>query len=340
LPTFTNRTKAKKNLYAHCDLDLPSILLAKLFSKPIPGMDYNCDATRYYRVMRNKYELNLTLYYCARAGCGHEISIPSESLYTFLGSDDSNFWCEYCQGEPWAELRGIPAQDIPSSLKLLKGFDLNKVPFTEPGTSEEANKKYKPYSKRSFLRQYSEWLQIHVHNAVCGSRTSINIFQEFDEEQQQYIESQNYEVADQCDHKPCQFLTQKALKPEPIECSVINALCDIKGPYGLCQTGDEAMILQNYLTLTGGEHFPMLIPQPSILLGKKRPDFIVYVPITKFQYSKRVVLIDRSNKTDSQKKEENLVYEKEGYAVKRILIDGQGSYFKKARELALWIKGE
>lgn len=82
----------------------------------------------------------------------------------------------------------------------------------------------------------------------------------------------------------------------------------------------------------------MLIPQPSILHGKRRPDFVCFVPITKFQYLKIVVLVDRPGKLPSIIATENAEYEQQGFIVKRVLIDSQTTYFKLARELVLWLE--
>ena len=98
------------------------------------------------------------------------------------------------------------------------------------------------------------------------------------------------------------------------------------------------MILQQYLILTGGVHFPMLIPQASILKGKRRADFLCFVPLTKFQYRKIAVLVDRPGKKPSELRLENTDYESEDFVVRRILIDRKNSYFKIARELVNWIE--
>jgi hypothetical protein len=84
----------------------------------------------------------------------------------------------------------------------------------------------------------------------------------------------------------------------------------------------------------------MLIPQPSILSGQKRPDFLCFVPITKFQYQSVAVLVDRPGKPQKEMDDENALYKKEGYFVKRILVDWgrRFSYFKAARALKNWVE--
>jgi len=86
----------------------------------------------------------------------------------------------------------------------------------------------------------------------------------------------------------------------------------------------------------------MLIPQPSILSGAKRPDFLCFVPITKFQYQSVAVLIDRPGKLTREMDDEKALYEKQGYRVYRITVDWETgfSYFKAARQLKNWVEIE
>jgi hypothetical protein len=81
----------------------------------------------------------------------------------------------------------------------------------------------------------------------------------------------------------------------------------------------------------------MLIPQPSILHGKRRPDFICYVPVTRFQYHKVAVLVDRPGKDPQMIAAENSDYNQQDFIVKRLLVEPQQSPFKRARELVLWL---
>ena len=83
----------------------------------------------------------------------------------------------------------------------------------------------------------------------------------------------------------------------------------------------------------------MMIPQPSILSGQKRPDFLCFAPITKFQYQPVAMLVDRAGKPQAAIDADNAIYRKEGYCVKRILVDPENfSYFKAARELKNWVE--
>lgn len=85
----------------------------------------------------------------------------------------------------------------------------------------------------------------------------------------------------------------------------------------------------------------MLIPQPSLFKGKKRPDFVCFVPVAKFQYHKVVVLVDRFGKDPTVSSREDAEYKGEGYVVRRVVVDPTdrgNSYFKRARELVLWFQ--
>jgi hypothetical protein len=97
--------------------------------------------------------------------------------------------------------------------------------------------------------------------------------------------------------------------------------------------------LKRYLSLNGGQHYPMLIPQPSLLKGMKRPDFLCFVPLSKFQYQKVGVLIDRPGKEQEAIQKETRLYESQGYIVRRIEIDpASKNYFVAARKLSNWIE--
>jgi hypothetical protein len=289
--------------------------------------------------MKSSYDLLLTKYRCKR--CETPIEVQSESFYYFSGPDDSSFWCPSCEDLPQPDFQGVPAEELPTELQLTKGFRLKSVPPAEFADVKSWNLLYRPFSKRSFLQQYSGWLKLAGAESFCEPESNAAVNAKFDQHKQTYSNEVEYEIADSCEGVNCQFLGSSCLKPEKVRCSLVRMLCDVKGPYGLCETGDEAMILQQYLLLTGGEHFPMLVPQPSILKGKKRPDFICFVPITKFQYHKVVVLVDRPHKDEARTSTEDAEYRDEGFLIRRILVDPadhDNSYFKRARELVLWLQ--
>jgi hypothetical protein len=294
------------------------------------------DVTKKDARVKDKYFRSLSLYECRR--CHMPIEVESEQFYWFGGPDDPNFWCPNCQDLPQADIIGAPAEQLPAELHLPKGFTIMIVPPAEPADVKTWNAKFKPYSKRSFLRQYLDWVKLSGLGAPCSLNSCLTAFAPFDVVTQQYDNAVIYQVADLCDGRPCQFLRNETMKPTDVNCDTIWLLCDVRGTYGLCETGDEAMFLQQYLLLSGDEHFPMLIPQPSILKGARRPDFVAFVPVTKFQYHKVAILVDRPGKDANQMRSEENDYEQDGYVVRRVLIDGQGSYYKKARELILWME--
>lgn len=286
--------------------------------------------------MKDIYNHNVTLYKCKR--CNTTFEIESDSFHWFQSADDAHFWCPACEDMPQAEIVGHAAENLPLELLLPKNFTCRIVPLLEPREIDNANILYRPYSKRSFLQQYIEWIR-SSNGSTCKLSSEITVSPSFDPEKQIYTSSLDYRIYDSCNYSVCQFLQSNTIKPENIKCSIIEMLCDTKGAYGLCQTGDEAMILQQYLILTGAEHFPMLIPQASILKGKRRPDFICFVPVSKFQYYKVAILIDRPGKEPTNIRAENDEYQNEGYVIKRINIEPNNkSYFKIARELSLWIQ--
>jgi len=232
----------------------------------------------------------------------------------------------------------MPAENLPYEFQLPHKFFCNAVPKAELGNHDDFNYLYRPYSKRSFLRQYIDWLKKNDHHLHCDFTSHVTLETKFDFERQEYTNDIQYTISDTCSNSSCQFLTSKAVKPLDTYCPTIEILCNIKSEYGLCQTADEAMILKQYLTITGDVHFPMLIPQPSILSGKKRPDFICFVPASKFQYHKVAILIDRPGKDPKSIQDEDKLYKEEGFVVRRIEISKPGkSYFKWARDLVLYV---
>lgn len=297
--------------------------------------------------MRHRYDLAVTRYICDREKCQTPFDIPSDALYEFAGADDSFFWCAACECEPHARLLGTPAHELPDTLQLPQQFSIRPVPRLDPSDDVElGNLMYRPYSQRSFLRQYLEWLVFCGVDTACEFQPTATCFKKFDAETQRYTDEIDYELVDDCNgSSTCQFLRTETVKPlceNEIVCASIKLLCTKQPPYGLCQTNDEANILRNYLLISGGDHFPMLIPQPSILSGAKRPDFLCFIPITKFQFQTVVVLVDRPGKPERQINNENAIYDNHGYHVRRILVDWDSgfSYFKAARDLKNWVESQ
>lgn len=294
-------------------------------------------------MMTSQYELEITLYRCAR--CGTSLRVESDSFYWFSGPDDPEFWCPSCEDLPIATLVGIPAQDLPEVLSLPRGFALRPVPDIESDNArdiEEANQLYRPYTKRNFLSQYQKLLQQGGLEATCHQEPSTLRPTRFDPQTQRYVAEREVRIEDKCSGSVCQFLQAEVFKPVESTCLVIKELCQIqsRSRFGLCQTGDEAQILGWYLLLTGGIHCPMLIPQASIFSGERRPDFLCYLPISRFQYHPVAVLVDRPGKARAQTDSEDRYYRSKGFKLKRIGVDGATSHYKLARELKLWLEGE
>jgi hypothetical protein len=289
--------------------------------------------------MKNRYDFCVTRYRCKR--CGTPIDIESDVFHYFSGPDDSSFWCPTCQDFPYAESVGTPADELPTEIQLPKAFQLRAVPIAEMSDVNTWNLLYRCYSKRSFFQQYLGWLKLSGAEDLCEPSPNVSVNAKFDHHRQLYTHETEYEITDTCADATCQFLRAGCLKPEQVSCTLVRLLCDVKGTFGMCQTGDEAMILQWFLLMTGDEHFPMLIPQPSVLKGKRRPDFMCFVPVTKFQYHKVVVLVDRPGKDRELTKGEDTQYKDEGFLVRRIDVDPadhSNSHFKRARELVLWLQ--
>ena len=288
--------------------------------------------------MIEKYDLAVTWYRCTR--CRTPIEVPSDSFYRFSGAEDPAFWCPTCEDMPQAAIVGTPAADLPPELQLPNGFVLRSVPSAKPGDVFTWNVLFRPYSKRSFLRQYRAWLALKSDCPICALESDVSVRAKFDPEIQRYSAEIETTISDICAGAPCQFLARKALQHEEVQCTALRALCDTRGKFGLCQTGDEAMLLQQYVVLTGDEHFPMLIPQVSILRGARRADFLCFVPVSRFQYQKVAVLVDRPGKDAKVITDEDAAYGLEGFVVKRIVIDPTAglSYFNRARGLCLWLQ--
>ena len=85
--------------------------------------------------------------------------------------------------------------------------------------------------------------------------------------------------------------------------------------------------------MTGASHYPMLIPQPAILSGQRRPDFIVFAPVSRFQYQPLTILIDRPGKDSERMSAETKDYEAQRFIVKRFEAGSSKSFFKIARDI-------
>src|SRR5258708_6885381 len=160
--------------------------------------------------MRHRYDLCVTRYICDRPKCQTPIDIPSETLDELF----TELWCPNCNCEAHARLLGTPASSLPQGLQLLHQFVLQPVPRLEPSDDlNSANVMYRPYSKRSFLRQYLDLLILRGADPVCDFRPMATCFKKFDPVTQRYTDEIDYELVDHCGGSPCQFLRTETLKP-------------------------------------------------------------------------------------------------------------------------------
>lgn len=188
--------------------------------------------------MKRVYDNDITRYYCKR--CRTPIEVESDRSYWFTGPDDPEFWCSACQDLPQAETLGTPAENLPTRFLLPKGFLCRPVPLVELSEIRNANLLYRPYSKRSFLRQYADWLVLQGLDRPCLLRSQVLAGATFDPQAQEYTTAIDYQITDGCGERSCAFLRLQAVSPTELECQVAQLLCDTRGQYGLCQTGDEA----------------------------------------------------------------------------------------------------
>ena len=49
-------------------------------------------------------------------------------------------------------------------------------------------------------------------------------------------------------------------KYNEVVCTAVRLLCSVERPFGLWQIKNEVNILHNYLLISDGNHFPMMIP--------------------------------------------------------------------------------
>jgi hypothetical protein len=108
----------------------------------------------------------------------------------------------------------------------------------------------------------------------------------------------------------------------------------------LCQTDIEKRFLQSYLGLVKDRQFPMLIPQARMgIAERRRPDFVVFVPLQYFHYKWYAVQLDAAhpehqNEADQLRNAEIAVH---GYEV--LSLRGQ-NYVEEVKRLVEQIEGE
>ncbi|MFZ0304864.1 MAG: hypothetical protein WAL75_19380 [Terracidiphilus sp.] len=102
---------------------------------------------------------------------------------------------------------------------------------------------------------------------------------------------------------------------------------------GLCQTPHEQRFLWAYLQIAKTRNFPMLLPQPRIGVGgRRRPDFVVFVPKQFLVYKRYAVELDgaHTNVDADQARDSDLAAE--DYEVISVRPGDKG-YFLEVRTL-------
>jgi len=89
----------------------------------------------------------------------------------------------------------------------------------------------------------------------------------------------------------------------------------------LCQSDNERQFLHHYLRfaydISGGDEFPMLIPQARLATSRIRVDFVAFVPETKWDWHWYVIEIDTPTHHPREDEEERAeIIRNEGYILK------------------------
>ena len=103
----------------------------------------------------------------------------------------------------------------------------------------------------------------------------------------------------------------------------------------LCQTEGERKFLHQYLALVKSRNFPMLVPQVRIgIAERRRPDFVLYVPLHQFKYRWYAIELDGGHSTGMAASDElrNRELEAHGYVVLSYRPSTRG-YFEEVQRL-------
>lgn len=180
------------------------------------------------------------------------------------------------------QLRKLPDRpDVPLSLYL--GHDnmhLLKVLPVPPG--REGEEWAQPYSVRSFLHQATR----HFNDCVYNCEIPDRVFGE-------------PVFSDMCRHED--------EWDDSHECDVLKGWSRGKGPcatwtkvLALCQTPTEQRFLHDYIRYVKDRQFPMLLPQVRIgIAERRRPDFVVFLPMQFWRYQKIAVQLDGAHPGES-----------------------------------------
>ena len=102
-----------------------------------------------------------------------------------------------------------------------------------------------------------------------------------------------------------------------------------------CQTVSEQRFLWAYLSLAHGRNFPMLLPQVRVgIAERRRPDFLVFVPLQYLHYKKYAVELDGAHSPEQQEADRlrDKALASEGYEVLS-LRPHQLGYFAEVQKL-------
>jgi hypothetical protein len=163
---------------------------------------------------------------------------------------------------------------VPRTLYL--GYDNTNLLKVHPIPPDmEAEEWAQPYSVRSFLYQVSRQFEHCAYScSVTGTMYGEPMF------------------ADKCRHsddfddsEPCRIMT--SWSKGGATCGTWDRIAS------LCQTQPEQRFLQDYLRYVKDRQFPMLLPQARIgIAERRRPDFVVFVPVQHWRYQQLAVQLD------------------------------------------------
>lgn len=110
----------------------------------------------------------------------------------------------------------------------------------------------------------------------------------------------------------------------------------------LCQTDQERAFLHEHMALVKGRTFPMLIPQARIgIAQRRRPDFVVFVPLQRFKYRWYAVELDGAHVGVFADRDEgrNMDLANQGYDVLSFRPGAKG-YYEEVQRLVERIENE
>jgi hypothetical protein len=131
------------------------------------------------------------------------------------------------------------------------------------------------------------------------------------------------------------------INSEPTRCSIMTGWSTGKVECGtwnkiraLCQTDSEKRFLQQFLGYVKDRPFPMLLPQVRVgIAERRRPDFVVFIPVQYWNYSKLAIQLDGSHPVDAEGDKSRDAYVAEaGYETMSVRPDEKG-YLREVQRL-------